>query len=94
MSSMFEKDLTDVKKFIATGGGASEWFAKAYASWYWETEFWKVNLNGYQSLDSSNKKLFMRMINLRMLPGWTDHALHEVALFAVKEWDLLPHEVK
>ncbi|UVJ43490.1 hypothetical protein NVV94_23550 [Pseudomonas sp. LS1212] len=89
MSDNFEENLSDVRDFIALGGGASGWFARAYASWYWCSDFWKVNLNGYQSLDSSNKKLFEKMLNLRTHTDWNDCALHEVALFAVEKWDLL-----
>ncbi len=90
MSITFENELSEIKAFIATGGDASNWFAKAYASWYWDSDFWKINLNGYLYLDSFNKRLFVRMLNLRQLDGWSDSALHEVALFAVEEWNLLP----
>lgn len=92
MTSTFEKNLSDVRAFIATGGDASLWFAKAFASWYWVTDFWQINLNGYEYLDRHNKELFFKMLNLRELNGCTDSALYEVALFAIKEWGLLPSE--
>lgn len=90
MSTEFENELSEIKAFIAEGGEASEWFAKAYASWYWVTDFWQINLNGYESLDNVNKALFVRMLNLRGLDGWTDSALYKLAVFAVEEWNLLP----
>lgn len=92
MPTKFENELSEIKAFIATGGEASNWFAKAYTSWYWVTDFWKINLNGYEYLDSLNKRLFVRMLNLRELDGWSDSALYEVALFAVVQWNLLPPE--
>ncbi|MNR34068.1 hypothetical protein D3C85_1518080 [compost metagenome] len=90
MSTEFENELSEIQAFIAKGGEASEWFAKAYASWYWVTDFWQINLNGYESLDNGNKRLFVRMLNLRGLTGWTDSALYKLAVFAVEEWNLLP----
>ncbi|MFS0824938.1 hypothetical protein [Pseudomonas phoenicis] len=90
MSSDFAKAFLEIKVFIAEGGKASQWFAQAYASWYWVTDFWGVNLNGYERLDSGNKRLFVKMLNLRELDGWTDSELHNVALFAVEHWNLLP----
>lgn len=92
MSKQFENELSEMKAFIATGGEASNWFAKAYISWYWATDFWKVNLNGYEYLDSLNKRLFVRMLNLRELDGRSDSALHEVALFAVEKLNLPPSQ--
>ncbi|MFF7063459.1 hypothetical protein [Pseudomonas sp. NPDC008258] len=90
MSTEFVKKLSEVKAFIAEGGNASQWFARAYASWYWVTDFWEVNLNGYEHLDATNRELFTEMLNLRKLDGWADSALYEVALFAVERWNLLP----
>ncbi|MGG7647328.1 hypothetical protein ACQ4OB_04780 [Pseudomonas sp. ES4] len=90
MSVEFANELSKIKAFIAEGGEASEWFAKAYASWYWVTDFWQVNLNGYEGLDHVNKGLFVRMLNLRGLDGWTDSELYQLAVFAVDEWSLLP----
>lgn len=92
MSTEFENGLSEIKAFIAEGGEASQWFAKAYASWYWVTDFWQVNLNGYESLDAVNKRLFVKMLNLRGLDGSADSALYKVALFAVEVWSLLPVE--
>jgi hypothetical protein len=94
MSQTFEEALAEIKVFIAADGGASHWFSKAYASWYWGTEYWKVSLGGYESLDGNNKSLFIKMLGLRKYPGWTDSALHELAMFAVEKWNLLPREAR
>jgi hypothetical protein len=92
MPQTFEEVLVEVKAFIAMGGGGSYWFSKAYASWYWGTEYWKISLGGYENLDENNKRLFAKMLCLRKYPGRTNSALHDVAMFAVEEWDLLPRE--
>lgn len=91
--SEFEITLKKIKEFIDLGGGASQWFRKAYVSWY-RGDHRLIDLQGAESLDANNLELFIEMIQLRRAPNWDDWALYELERYIRDRWKAdfeLPH---
>ena len=70
--------LEALKEAAGRGGSTSGWIARAYVSWYRGGADNKIDLNGFGSLDPSNRHLFGQMLTLRSRPGWDDEELWEV----------------
>lgn len=67
--------LAALKEAAGRGGSTSEWIARAYISWYRGGDHNRIDLNGFGSLDPSNRHLFTQMLTLRSRPGWGDEEL-------------------
>jgi hypothetical protein len=67
--------FSGIRAAVSRGGDAGRWLGDAYLSWYRSGGSPLVDLNGFESLDSTNRLLFTEMLGLRQRPGWSDEAL-------------------
>ena len=83
----FSQTLGEIREFLGVNCDSSRWFAEAYLSWY-RTRGRQVNLQGVIYLDTERFSLFVKMLKLRDVPGWSDSELHELERYAIKLYEL------
>lgn len=61
-----------LKEAVSKRGSAGLWLGEAYVSWYRGGDALRIDLKGFESLDSDNRLLFTEMLTLRKREGWND----------------------
>ncbi len=84
--SEFLNVVKNIKDFLSLDCSSSRWFAEAYVSWYRGCK--TINLQGVESLDSSNLILFCKMLQLRRMRGWDERPLFELERYAIEYYQL------
>lgn len=67
-----------LKEAVSDGGSAGLWLGNAYVSWYRGGDARRIDLRGFELLDSQNRLLFTEMLTLRKREGWSDDELYKL----------------
>lgn len=85
--SEFKKTLAEIRDFLDVQSDSAQWFATAYLSWY-RTRGRLVNLQDVIYLDDDKFNLFVKMLKLRDMPGWSDQSLYWLEQYAIELYGL------
>ncbi|WP_409283115.1 hypothetical protein [Pseudomonas putida] len=61
-----ENTLDKIEKLVQHRGSASEWFARAFMSWYRPSEKREIDLSEVWRLDDENLELLIALLKLRV----------------------------
>lgn len=85
--SDFNNTLAEIREFFDVQCDTSEWFARAYLSWY-RTRGRLINLQDVIYLDPGRFDLFVRMLRLRHMSGWCEQELFKLEQYAIELYEL------